>query len=119
MAIAVLTDTSGAKRGMGKQQFLDRLSEHLTAEEQVAVFEAAGTRYAELPSELYDVALAYIAGAAATGRAAQLDRALAALEAAAAAVPPGATGQVREGGVKAPCCRGHGGRPALLFVLRP
>lgn len=30
-----MTDSSGAKRGMGKQQFLDRLSEQLTAEEQV------------------------------------------------------------------------------------
>jgi hypothetical protein len=35
VAISVLTDNSGAKRGMGKQQFLDRLSESLTAREQV------------------------------------------------------------------------------------
>jgi hypothetical protein len=41
------------------------------------------------------VALAYIASAASSGRAAQLDKALAALAAAAAAVPPGALGQVR------------------------
>ena len=35
MAISVLTDTTGAKRGMGKQQFLDHLADSLTAAEQV------------------------------------------------------------------------------------
>ncbi|KAI3428117.1 hypothetical protein D9Q98_006500 [Chlorella vulgaris] len=100
VAISVMTDSSGAKRGMGKQQFLDRLSEQLTAEEQITAYEAAGSRYAELPSELYDVALAYIASAASSGRAAQLDKALAALAAAAAAVPPGALGQASDSGVR-------------------
>ena len=35
VAISVLTDTTGAKRGMGKQQFLDHLADSLTAAEQV------------------------------------------------------------------------------------
>jgi hypothetical protein len=35
VAISVLTDTTGAKRGMGKQQFLDHLADSLTASEQV------------------------------------------------------------------------------------
>lgn len=173
----MLTDTSGARRGMGKQEFLNRMADSLTAEEQaraagagpgalrgtphasaaapwglgtwqwvcvrvarqdgmgkcvpcrprmsphqaclvhgpassclqlplplllppplqLAVYEAAGSRYAELPSELYDVALAYISDAAANGRPEQLERALGALTAAARATPPGATGQVRGG----------------------
>lgn len=67
------------------------------AELQIAVYEAAGSRYAELPSELYDVALAYITDAAANGRPEQLELALGALTAAARATPPGATGQVRGG----------------------
>lgn len=36
VVIQVLTDTSGAKKAMPKQQFLDRLSECLTAAEQVS-----------------------------------------------------------------------------------
>lgn len=59
------------------------------------MYEAAGSRYAELPSELYDVALAYIAEAAASAQPQLLERALGALRAAARAVPPGAMGQVR------------------------
>ncbi len=35
VAIEVLTDTSGTKKGMPKQAFLDRLAESLTAAEQV------------------------------------------------------------------------------------
>jgi hypothetical protein len=58
------------------------------------MYEAAGTRYAELSSELYDVALAYIADAASSGRAGQLEKALSALRAAAVATPPDAAGQV-------------------------
>lgn len=61
---------------------------------QIDVYEVAGSRFAELPSELYDVALAYIADAAANGQPEQLERALGALTAAARATPPGATGQV-------------------------
>ncbi len=61
---------------------------------QIAVYGAAGSRYAELPSELYDVALAFIADAAANAQPEQLERALGALTAAARATPPGATGQV-------------------------
>ena len=67
---------------------------------QVEVFEAAGRAYAELPCELYGVALAYIAEAAHSGKPAALDRALGALQAAAAAVPPGATGQASDSGVR-------------------
>lgn len=64
------------------------------------MYEAAGPRFAELPSELYDVALAYIADAAAGGKPEQLERALGALRAAAAAVPPGATGQEGDSGLR-------------------
>lgn len=67
---------------------------------QIAVYEAAGPRFAELPSELYDVGLAYIADGVATGRAEQLDRALGALAAAAAAVPPGALGSEADSGLR-------------------
>jgi hypothetical protein len=35
MAISVLTDNSGVRRGMGKQQFLDVMAAQLTAQEQV------------------------------------------------------------------------------------
>ncbi|KAL4443575.1 hypothetical protein ABPG75_011312 [Micractinium tetrahymenae] len=100
VAIDVLTDTSGAKKGMPKQAFLDRLAESLTAAEQIEVYEAAGSRYAELPSELYDVSLAYIAEAAARSQPALLERALAALAAASAAAPPPAPGQTSDSGVR-------------------
>lgn len=35
VAIAVLTDSGSSKRGMGKQEFLNRMAESLTASEQV------------------------------------------------------------------------------------
>lgn len=35
IAVRVLTDNSGARRGMGKQEFLNRMADSLTAEEQV------------------------------------------------------------------------------------
>lgn len=78
---------------------------------QIDVYEVAGSRFAELPSELYDVALAYIADAAANGQPEQLERALGALTAAARATPPGATGQVG-GGV----CGGAATRAVTLHA---
>lgn len=70
----------------------------LPAAVQVEVYEAAGSRYAELPSELYGVALAYIAEAASRGQPVLLEKAVAALAAASAAVPPGAHGHVGDAG---------------------
>lgn len=67
---------------------------HSLSSLQINVYEVAGSRYAELPSELYDVALSYIADATANAQPEQLERALGALTAAARATPPGATGQV-------------------------
>ncbi|PSC72514.1 ACCUMULATION AND REPLICATION OF CHLOROPLASTS chloroplastic [Micractinium conductrix] len=100
VAIAVLSGPPGGKRAMPKQQFLDRLAESLTAAEQLELYKAAGSRFAELPSELYEIALAYIAEAAIQGQPVLLEKALGALAASAAAVPPGALGQASDSGVR-------------------
>lgn len=42
IAIRVLTDNSGARRGMGKQEFLNRMADSLTAEEQVRLWLGCG-----------------------------------------------------------------------------
>ena len=67
------------------------------AHPQLELYKAAGSRFAELPSELYEIALAYIAEAAIQGQPVLLEKALGALAASAAAVPPGALGQVSSG----------------------
>ena len=93
----------------------------LLGSSQIEVYEAAGSRYAELPSELYDVSVAYIAEAAARSQPALLDRALAALAAASAAAPA-AIGQVnrrvggqRERGVMGPA--GNASKAACLHSI--
>lgn len=83
---------------------------------QIEVYEAAGSRYAELPSELYDVSVAYIAEAAARSQPALLERALAALAAASAAAPA-AIGQVN--GRFVDCLRPAGSKAIAVLHENP
>eukprot|EP00887_Chlorella_sp_A99_P001959 scaffold18.g1959.t1 len=91
--------TPAARKGMAKQAFLDRLGKALTAGETVQLYEVAGRSLAESPSELYDVAVAHIAEAAASAKPGLLVKALAALAAAGAAAPR-AAGAAEEAGFK-------------------
>ena len=58
-----------------RSQFLARLRDVLSAEEQISVYDSNGALYASSPAELYNVAMACIAVGAATADVAPLKRA--------------------------------------------